>query len=302
MKKLVSLLLCAALTLMSGCAYAAASSQREADTYDLYFREADLSAAPGGDALRAERIYLPAAAEEETAQLAETLLTALLQGPMDETLQSPIPAGTALLSLEVKGARASVDLSSPYGTLSGVALTLADYAVTLTLTQIQAISEVNITVRGRELGYRDNQSFTRRDVLLSSTEDVVGTVTVTLYFLDAAGVLAPAERTLDLYEGDTQVAAVVKALENGPEDKNLSNALPESFRVKSVWLEENVCYVNLSSASLPDLPEGAPLLTAVRALVRSLWSLDTVGEVQFLVDGEFADTYGPVNVRDPYTG
>lgn len=302
MRRLFCALLCVLLLLPCGCAYAAVNTQRQADTYLLYFRKSDLSAAPGGDALGTEKIYLPKAAEQEASLRAETLINALLEGPTDETLRSTIPAGTMLLSVEVEGACAKVDFSSPYGTLSGIALTLADYALTLTLTQLPEISVVQITVRGRELAYRDRQSFTVRDVLLSSTEDVVGTIESTLYFPNQEGVLTAERRTLELYEGDTQVQAVVKALESGPKDKELTAALPENFQVKSVWLEEDVCYVNLSSAQLPELPEGAPLLMAIRALVRSLRSLDAVGEVQFLVDGEFADRYGTAAVRGPYLG
>ena len=82
------------------------------------------------------------------------------------------------------GAYAKVDLSSNYRSLSGVALTLADYAITLTLTQLPQIAIVSITVRGQDLAYRDTQTFTARDVLLSSNEDVIGTVPATLYFLD----------------------------------------------------------------------------------------------------------------------
>ena len=300
MKKLLALLLCAALTCASGCAFAAVANQREEDAYVLYFQEANLDTAGGGDALRPETVYIDGSADLPTEDLARALLDALLAGPADETLKSSIPESTSLLSVEVLGSRATVDLSAAYGTLSDVALTLADYAVTLTLTQLPEISVVNITVRGRELAYRENQLFTARDVLLSSTEDVVGTVPATLYFLDSSGDLTPEERTLDLYEGDTQVAAVVKALESGPEDKGLSASLPEKFQVKSVWLEEDECYVNLPSAALENLPEAAPVRTALQALARSLSSLDAVGEVRFLVDGEFALNYGSVPVGESY--
>ena len=216
------------------------------------------------------------------------------------TLKSPIPAGTSLLSLKLQGGRATVDLSAGYASLSGVALTLADYAVTLTLTQVPEISSVKITVRGQELAYRDKQTFASRDVLLVPEEDVVGTVQAVLYFLDENGTLAPEERTLDLYEGDTQVFAVARALENGPESKKLSAVLPEGFRVRSVWLEEDVCYVNLSSSQLEALPPEADLHTAVASLARSLCSLESVGEVRFLVDGEFARLYGAVDISEPY--
>ena len=100
--------------------------------------------------------------------------------------------------------------------LSGVELTLADQAITLTLTQLPDILSVQITVRGQELAYRSKQVFTARDVLVAPEGDVVGTAEVTLYFPDESGVLQPEERTLELYEGDTQVSAVARALENGP--------------------------------------------------------------------------------------
>ena len=188
MRKLVSLLLCAA-ALLSGCARGGESQQGTA--YSLYFLEADLESVPGGDALRAETVYL----EEDlgTTALAEALVERLLEGPSDATLENPIPAGTSLLSLELNGAYAKVDLSSNYRSLSGVALTLADYAITLTLTQLPQIAIVSITVRGQDLAYRDTQTFTARDVLLSSNEDVIGTVPATLYFLDEEGRLTPEE-------------------------------------------------------------------------------------------------------------
>lgn len=106
---------------------------------------------------------------------------------------------------------------------------------------------------------------------------------------------------MDLYEGDTQVSAVARALEVGPESRDLQAVQPEGFQVKSVWLEEDVCYVNLSSSQLEDLPEDADLSVTLRALAMSLCSLDTVTEVRFLVDGDFAEEYGGVPVADPYT-
>lgn len=300
MKKTLAFLLCC-LLLVSGCAFRGTADREDGTAYVLYFMKADLKGAPGSGALGTETIYLRDMEGAEPGRLAEALLTELLKGPLDEGLKSPIPAGTTLLSLEMEGSRALVDLSAAYGTLSGVALTLADYAVTLTLTQLPEISLVKITVRGRELDYRDKQTFTARDVLLAPEGDVVSTVPVTLYFLNADGALTGEERTLALYEGDTQVSAVARAMENGPESKELSASLPEGFRVKSVWLEENVCYVNLSSALLEELPPETPLSTPIQALGRSLCSLEAVDETRFLVDGEFAELYGSVSIAEPFT-
>lgn len=297
MRRIWAVLLCAVL-LATGCTYAAVGG-KEDDAYSLYFREADLAASASGDALRAEPVVLDDAMG--TQALAEALMTELLQGPQDETLKNTVPAGTQLLSVKVDRSRAIVDLSAAYSTLSGVGLTLADYAITLTLTQLPEIMSVKITVRGQELAYRDKQVFSARDVLLTPKGDVVGTVTATLYFLNEDGALRPEERILELYEGDTQVGAVAKALENGPESKGLSAVFPEGFRVRSVWLEEDTCYVNLSSAQLENLSTNAGLSSAIHALRRSLCSLEAVQEVRFLVDGEYASRYGPVDIADPYS-
>ena len=229
--------------------------------YQLYFQEADLTYAAGDSPFRTETIYLYDAETGTAPRLAEALINELLKGPADETLKSTLPPGTTLLALEIDGDQARVDLSPSYESLSGVALTLADQAVVLTLTQLPEILSVKITVRGRELAYRSKQVLTARDVLSAPEGDVVSTVDVMLYFLDEAGALTAEERTLELYEGDTQVGVVARALENGPAASGLSGVFPENFRPRSVWLEEDLCYVNLSSATLELLPEDAALGT-----------------------------------------
>lgn len=292
-------LLCLALPVFGGAGCTEADSPPAENAFQLYFREDDLTASSGGDVFQTETVCL----EEglDTEETVAALLAKLLAGPEDELLRSALPAGTTLLSSQVEGQRAIVDFSAAYGTFSGVRLTMADYAVTLTLTQLPEISSVKITVRGQELAYRDKQVFTARDVLLSSEEDVVSTVEAALYFLDEGGSLVEEWHTLELYEGDTQVTAVVRALENAPETKGLSVALPEGFRTRSIWQEEDTCYVNLSSTLLGSLGSNVPLETALGALSRSLCSLDAVSEVRFLVDGEFEERYGDVDISEPYT-
>lgn len=288
MKKQICLLLLVPLLLLpAGCR----REEPARTAYDLYFQEADLTYSAGESPFRTETVYLYDAETDAAPRLAEALVRELLKGPADETLKSTFPAGTTLLSLEIEGDRARVDLSPSYESLSGVALTLADSAVAMTLSQVPEVSSVQITVRGRELAYRDRQVLNLRELLLTPEEDVVSTVEARLYFLNQEGRLTAAEQILDLYEGDTQVSAVAKALEGRPEGRDLLSPLPEGFQVKSVWLEEDICYVNLSSALLEGLGESA-LQTALRALEDSLSSLEAVEEVRFLVDGEFRRDLG----------
>ena len=301
MRKRWMALLCCVLLIL-GCACLGTAEEEPAETpYILYFQERELQAAAGSGALRKVGARLTETAGMSDEEIAEILMIELLAGPVDETLKRTIPAGTTLSSLEVDGTRAYVDLASTYGMLSGVALTLADQSIALTLTQLPGILSVKITVLGQELEYRDKQIFTGRDVLLAPEGDVVSTLETLLYFPDETGQLAAEERKLDLYEGDTQVGVVLRALENGPETKELQPVLPEGFRVRSAWLEESVCYVNLSGHLLESLPEDAALEPVLEALGRSFCGLDAVTETRFLVDGEYADDYGGVNIAKPYT-
>lgn len=192
--------------------------QESVNAYDLYFVEQDLRSAVGGDALRTEERTLDGGTLS-TEELAGTLLTELLKGPVDPTLESPFPKGMGVNLVERKGTEIHIDLSRSYSTLSGVELSLADYAIAMTMTQLPDVARVRITVAGNDLDYRSRQVFQARDILFAPKEDVVGTVTVQLYFLHETGELKPEERTLSLYEGDTQVSAVLRALENGPEGK-----------------------------------------------------------------------------------
>ena len=269
------------------------------DAYRLYFRENDLTAVAGGGALRS----IPAGTAPDiadTPQLcAEMLLAELLSGPQEETLSSPIPAGTVLRSLELENSLAKVDFSRAYGTLSGISLTMADYAVTLTLTQIPEISLVEITVEGQPIAYRDRQIFTARDVLLQPDGDVVGTVTVQLYFPNADGELVQEEREIALYEGDTQTETAARALEEGPENRELSGVIPDGLRLLSVRQENDICFVNLSSV-LPEHLSADKISLALRALDDSLCSLESVREVRYLVDGEFLNVFGGAALSEPY--
>lgn len=283
MKRWILLLSCLLLT--TGCAYAAINEQE--DSYLLYFREAELREASGSDAIRAVPVCIKPR-PETTEELATELVEKLMERPGEEGLGSVLPEGTELCGLEVRNGQALLDFSRPYASLSGIDLTLADYAIALTLTQIPEISSVKITVQGHELSYREQQVFCPEDVLLSPQEDVVSTAEVSLYFPNEAGELVAEQRTLDLFEGDTQPGAVARALEEGPESRELNPLFPEGFQVKTLRLEDELCYVNLSSQQLAALDK-RQVRQVLESLNRSLCSLETIKRVEFLVDGEYSE-------------
>lgn len=294
-------LLC--VLLCAGILTACGSTGAEKNGVALYYAS-NLSTAHGGDAIAP--VYVRVSEQEASVpeQEAADLLRRLMRGEGAGTLHTPIPEETRLLSCQVENGVARVDFSGAYGQLSGMDLTLADYCVTLTLTQIKGIFMVYITVNGKNLSYRDSNVFMASDVLLTSTEDIVRSMAVTLYYPDTAnGALTGEERLLTWYEGQNQADVLLSELLAGPESDKLVRVIPEGFQVGSVKIAEGVCYLNLPQSDLALLPESLPAQQMiVRSLVKSLCSMEGIDAVQLLVGGASEGvTFGRIDISRPFT-
>ena len=165
--RLAALLLAAFL--LGGCGVMTRGQQ---EGLALYY-PAVLETHRGGDAIDSVTVDWETLPQGDNQIQADAVM-ALLMGECHEAgFQSPIPAGTQLRSVTVRGGTAWVDLTGGYGQLSGMALTIADYCIALSLTQLEGIYAVHVTVNGQELAYRDNNRFLASDVLLTSMDDVV---------------------------------------------------------------------------------------------------------------------------------
>lgn len=230
------------------------------------------------------------------------LLEALLEGPeAGSGLVSAIPSGTRLLGWSIENGVAYVDLSQPYGDLVGVDLTLADYSITLTLAQLEEVDGVVITVNGSYREGGDGRVLHAEDVVFSGVEEEPVELSAALYFRRAGTQELGYElRVFLLTEDDTPALAVLEALVAGPQDEGLAAVLPEGLEIRSVRMENGVCYADLSAAlleSVPDSREEQELV--VYSIVNTLCSLETVDGVQLLVEGEGLEEYGTLRLNGP---
>lgn len=235
-------------------------------------------------------------------QQAQYIMELLLGGCADKDFICPVPKGTAVNSCTVTGGTVSVDLSREYEQLVGVERTIADYCITLSLMQLDGIYAVRLTVNGLLPEGRTNGVYTSAEVLLTSPEDIVRTVKVTLYFPTGSGTLTGEERRLTVYEGETVAQAVVKALAERPMDSYAGSEqlLPEGFAVLDTKVEDGTCYLNLAGSVTALLPEDSTdQERMIQGLVDSLCSLEDVSQVQLMVDGEYQMMLGCVPISRP---
>lgn len=286
----------ALLVLAAACA-AGPSGEGEEAGCPVYFLAAQEDAA-GSDAIQTSYEDLELAEDASVLETVRAIVSRLLEGSGDGRLLSPLPEGTELIGIELRDRVIYLDFSSHIGNLSGVDLTLADYCLTLSLTALDGVSAVRILSQGRPLGQQPKQLFYERDVLLSTRDDVLQTVTVTLFFRNEAGALAGERRSLDLYEGQTLAENLVTALLEGPSDRALSAVIPEGFQVNTVRVEDGVCYVNLPASSLECLPEDEWSQQQILwSLADSLYSIEAIESIRFWSDSQELTRFGAIPVE-----
>ena len=278
MKKMIACLLMVLLAL--GMAFGCAPDSLEEEAgLALWF-----PVAPELEKVSAALGSCPYTGEEQSIP---GLLTALLAGPPaeEQELSALAPAGTRVLSWSLEDGVANVELSAAYAELVGIDLTLADYCITLTLTQLDRVDGVCVTVSGGGQSYRERRILYPGGALFSGAEETPVEVTAALYFRREGGDALGFEwRKFRLTEGNIPAKAVLTALIAGPEDKGLLALLPPELTVRSAWVEEGRCTADLS-AHLLELPEEERAL-ALESIVETLRSLDSVEQVHILIEGE----------------
>lgn len=292
-KRILAALL-ALLLLLTGCS----PDKTGGHSLHLFYPAADYEA--GGDVLCSQPVDWSAQESADTADQVK-MVVQLLQnrsGGMDFT--SPIPPDAELLECSVSGGVAVLDFSAAYGRLSGLSLTVADYCITLSACQIPGVKWLQVLVEGRPLSGRTNSYFSTEDVLLTSSEDVVKVVPVTLYFPDRSGTLQPEKRELLIYEGENRCQRVLQALEEGPQTEGLEKLLPEGISAAGVWMDGDICCLNFSYADYKSLCDVSVCQDSlVQGLVKSLCSLDGVERVQIMVGGAYRSKLGTVDIENP---
>ena len=136
------------------------SQESPTDGYQLYFL-------PVGQRHGAAVITQPWQEEQEVSP--QKLLQALLDGPVQEGAVSPFPSGVRIIRCEHSEENENhlkIVLSEQYSALTDISLTLADYCIVMTLTQLPQVDSVEIQVQGMGSGYRSHPVLRRDEVEL----------------------------------------------------------------------------------------------------------------------------------------
>lgn len=289
MKRGIGVLLLSLLMLLYGCGKA--GGQRQA-AVQLYYVLLDENQA--GAAIEGEERYIP-------DRTVESLMTALLKGPTDgNTYRQTFPSGTTLQSWSLEEGRLTLDLSESFGRLSGVELIEAEYCIVMTVSQLDGIDDVVITVNGQSLPGASNQALRVSDVILhGETADPI-TVSKQLYFPLQEGGVGVEVREFEVdTEQEIEVAnAILQQLIAGPTASDLLPCLNSGAQMEAESILQGNCTVELDRTAIEGiiaLGEGGEL--AIYSIVDSLAELSGIDTVSFTFQGEpiegWASVYTP---------
>lgn len=277
MKRMIALLLVGLMLLCGGCV----GSQTAEQGIEFYY--AVNTEQNAGSSLRAER-------DDTVDATVPDVVARLFSGPREELSQQTFPAGTTLLGWSLEEGTLKLDLSESFGRLSGIAMTQAVCCIVLTVTQLEGVDSVTVTVNGNTLPGVASEVLTAADVVLKGEMEDPVTIGSQLYFpLEDGSGLGVEYREFEVSDDSVEAQAngVLKQLALGPSEETMTDFLAHTGVMEIISVEAGVCQLELDNQSLSCLWKNNGCLELhLYALVDSLAELDGIETVVVYVGGE----------------
>lgn len=281
MKRVIALLMAGLLFLCSGCAGLHESGKVK---LEFYYRVS--SDSPRGSAVTTETRYLKSDA-------IPVVMDALLKGPLKESgKMRTFPENVRLRSYAMNEGILTLDLSEAFASLSGYDLMLAQYCIVLTLSQLDNVDGINLTVDGKKVPGGASGILTTTNVLFTGEIEDPYTISSQLYFPTKEGASMGVEYrviTVNTVDSVGQSQGVLNELLAGPKEVELKPCLiGGTMQVSSI--QGNVCTVTIDEEALGNLiSDESTFELKLYSIVNSLTELDSIDKVVFLLHGELID-------------
>jgi len=286
MKKIKSLLLILAACFLVGCGQ---EESNEASIYPIYY------VSNSETKVEVHEYEMQSQTEEE--QL-EELLNCLSAVPEKLEYKAPLSMGFQVLGVTREESTLRLDVDAAYLKLPATTEVLVRAAIVRTLTQLQGVRYVGITVEGEPLydnigqpvGWMGAEEFINNDGNEINTYELIK---VKLYFADESGEKLIATYREKYYSSNIPIERfVVEELIAGPSGQveGIYPSLNNATKLVNIMTKDGICYVNLDESFMTAVNNVSTEL-AIYSLVNSLVELSNVNKVQILINGEIPTTF-----------
>ncbi len=261
---------------------------------DLYFLNAD------GSGIEARKDTVRYKNEDE---LIRNTLKKLRRGPSQSNLGAVMPRDTEVTEIRLSGNQLMVNLSENFMTDDPSRNVLNVYAVVKTLSSTSVVSSVKVLAGGKAIRDKDGNKLgfiDASDINLETEEYQSEVRQVALYFANPAeDMLVREMRSITITDQQPIEQYIINELIKGTKSKMAKSLLSDDTVLVSVDVEENICYLNFRSSFLAE-NEGSDIheRLVIYSIVNSLTELQTIGRVQFYMDGKRVNDFGSIAIGD----
>lgn len=229
----------------------------------------------------------------ETEEQVQEVLDALSAVPEKLEYKAPLSMGFELCSYKLRNGILTLDMDNRYNELKPTTEVLVRYALVCSLTQIEDVNYVEITIggsafydsQGSLVGAMNADQFINN---MGSEISTYETAELVLYFTNEAGdQLIAINRTKPYNTNISLDRLVVEQVIAGPSTtvEGIYPTIDPVTKVVSVLTKDGICYVNLDSTFLNPV-YNVTADVAIYSLVNSLTELSNVNKVQISINGD----------------
>lgn len=247
-----------------------------------------------------EQHYLQGTTTKEKIVEVLSLLTAV---PENKELKATLSGGINIINYSYEGTQVTVSLGDKYKELSKTTEILTRAAIVKSLTQLEDVEVVMITIGGEPiLDSAGNEiGSMKADMFVDHAGQQIGNyqkVTIRLYFANETGDgLIAINRSLVHNIDLTNISMermVVEQLLAGPANDESYPTINPQTKLLGVTVKDGVCYLDFDSTILTPVNNVTSDVT-IFSIVNSLVELNNVNKVQISIDGK-----KDVKYRDKY--
>ena len=237
--------------------------------------------------------YILQADPKDTEAAIEELLQILGNTPERLEYLPPLAQGFQVLGYDLSEGNLTLNVNETYKDLSVPVEVLTRAALVRTLTQIEGVNYVGLTVAGHPLmdslgspvGMMNSDTFVDNE---GSQINAMAQTKIRLYFADEGGTsLVTVNRTLVYNTNLSMEKLVIEQLIAGPAEMTTGvyPTINPDTKVLSVTINDGICYVNLDENFLNQIYNVSAEVT-IYSITNSLAELPNVNKVQISVNGK----------------
>lgn len=218
------------------------------------------------------------------------IFTAFVGKPHVEGVNSAMPDSIKSVTCVVDKNIAKINMDKYYDKLDSLSQLYLRAALAMTLTQVDGIDYVYMTVNGQPLtdsagkvvGYLNAKDFAIYDQEQLSTKNEIY---MTLYYPNEAGDALVAEDGQHVLDGNINPAMYVLENLKSRVEKSGNATIPKNAVVDNVYIKGGICYVDFDDSINDDKYIGIEPEVMLYSIVNSLTDLGNVTGVQITING-----------------